>query len=324
MKRFLTITALISTVAVLGGCAGSRPSDQGLPPGGGTGGENRTLTVAWGSDFVFMTTDQAKQYWTDLSDEMHQKFPNVTVNLVPIAGGYNDITNKLSLLYRSPDTAPDIGEIPAGEMGPFVSAGYLRPVDGYLRGMDWWDSFPENVKNETRFDGKYYGVNQGQNTEGLWYNQEIFKKAGIALPWQPKNWDDVLNTAKKIKASVPEVAPMWLSGGTAGGTIGIEYNAGSLLAGSTDPTIRDPHSGKWVVDSPGLRETFKFYQDLGQNGLNAPAAQLLDPNAIVSLPATLKQQNIACPWPWKSPRWWPCEVPAGGQVKVPTLCSCRP
>ena len=32
----------------------------------------------------------------------------------------------------------------------------------------------------------------------------------------------------------------------------------------------------------------------------------------------------ACPWPWKSPRWWPVEVPSGGQMKVPTLCSlCR-
>ena len=32
----------------------------------------------------------------------------------------------------------------------------------------------------------------------------------------------------------------------------------------------------------------------------------------------------ACPWPWQSPHWWPREVPAGGQVEVPTLCSCRP
>ena len=31
-----------------------------------------------------------------------------------------------------------------------------------------------------------------------------------------------------------------------------------------------------------------------------------------------------CPWPWQSPHWWPREVPAGGQVEVPTLCSCRP
>ena len=28
--------------------------------------------------------------------------------------------------------------------------------------------------------------------------------------------------------------------------------------------------------------------------------------------------NTLCPWPWESPHWWPGEVPAGGQVKVPT------
>jgi hypothetical protein len=25
-----------------------------------------------------------------------------------------------------------------------------------------------------------------------------------------------------------------------------------------------------------------------------------------------------CPWPWKSPRWWPGEVPGFGQLEVPT------
>ncbi len=35
-------------------------------------------------------------------------------------------------------------------------------------------------------------------------------------------------------------------------------------------------------------------------------------------------QVIECPWPWQSPHWWPREVPAGGRVEVPTLCSCRP
>jgi hypothetical protein len=33
---------------------------------------------------------------------------------------------------------------------------------------------------------------------------------------------------------------------------------------------------------------------------------------------------VNCPWPCKSPHWWPGEVATGGQVKVPTLCSpCR-
>ena len=39
--------------------------------------------------------------------------------------------------------------------------------------------------------------------------------------------------------------------------------------------------------------------------------------------ATRRAKDV-CPWPWQSPHWWPREVPAGGQVEVPTLCSCRP
>ena len=40
--------------------------------------------------------------------------------------------------------------------------------------------------------------------------------------------------------------------------------------------------------------------------------------------ALLLKWSASCPWPWQSPHWWPREVPAGGQVEVPTLCSCRP
>lgn len=335
-RRLTTSFAAATAIAtIVSGCAGAKPGSEEMPAGGGLEGQ-RTLTVAYGSDFVFLTPELGKKYWEDIGGALEQKFPNVKVEFTPIAGGYNDITNKLSLLYRSPDTAPDIAEVPAGQMGSFVSAGYLRPLDDYLdkEGGQWWASFPENVKAETNFDGKYYGVNQGQNTTGFWYNQEIFKKAGIPLPWQPKTWDDVIATATKIKAAVPGVSPVWLSGGTAAGTIGIQYNAGNMLAGSTDPTIREEDSGKWVVDSAGLRETFQFYKDLGMNGLAAPQAQLLDPNAVVNLPSTLKEQNIAIAvggnWygeSWAKATCGPCWEEAGqimGAAAIPTIHGQEP
>lgn len=334
-KLMTSFASTVTVVAIVSGCAGTQPGSEDLPPGGGTEGE-RTLTVAYGSDFVFLTPELGKQYWEGLGEALEKKFSNVDVRFTPIAGGYNDITNKLSLLYRSPDTAPDIAEVPAGQMGPFVAAGYLRPLDDYLEtdSGEWWNTFPENVKNETKFDGKYYGVNQGQNTTGFWYNKEIFKRAGIPLPWQPKTWDDVLATARQIKGAVPDVSPVWLSGGTAAGTIGIQYNAGNMLAGSSDPTIREEESGKWVVDSAGLRETFQFYKDLGMNGLAAPQAQLLDPNAVVNLPSTLKEQNIAIAvggnWygeSWAKATCGPCWEEAGqimGAAPIPTIRGQEP
>jgi multiple sugar transport system substrate-binding protein len=287
------VALAIAALLLVPACARSAPSTVVVPTyGGGTSG-HRTLTVAYGSDFVFLTSALGTKWWDGVASDFEKKYPNVTVNFVPIPGGYNDIVTKLSLLYRSPSTAPDVAEVPAGEMGPFVSAGYLRPIDNYLGGASWWHSFPANVKDETKFNGHYYGVNHGENTTGFWYNVKIFQRAGIPLPWHPKTWNDVLATARKIHAAVPGVSALWLSGGTAGGTIGIQYNAGNILAGSTNPTIQDPANGKWVVDSPGLRETFQFYKTLGQEGLSAPVSQLLDPNAIVNLPATLQQGNIA-------------------------------
>ena len=54
----------------------------------------------------------------------------------------------------------------------------------------------------------------------------------------------------------------------------------------------------------------------------------LDPDFawIARAPAHCLQQTLmdldkacrACPWPWKSPHWWPGEVPTGGHGEVPT------
>jgi multiple sugar transport system substrate-binding protein len=92
---------------------------------------------------------------------------------------------------------------------------------------------------------------------------------------------------------LPSVTPLWLAGGSAGGTIAIQYNGGNLLAGSTDPTIFDSKTGKWVVDSPGLRETLEFYRTLAQKGLQAPVSELLNPNSVDNVPGLLAKDNTA-------------------------------
>lgn len=52
-----------------------------------------------------------------------------------------------------------------------------------------------------------------------------------------------------------------------------------------------------------------------------------DPSAVPMHPsAEYLTHPVAIKGPGDSWSWcpWPCEVPAGGQMKVPTLCSCRP
>ncbi len=283
--RALSMLAAVATTVGLAACSSS--------PGGSTSNGKIVLKVAYGSQFVFLTPQLAIKWWGTVAREFEKAHPNVTVQFTPIPGGYLDIVNKMSLLFRTPSTAPDVAELPAGQLGEWASSGYLLPLNKYLPSAPYWNDIPTSVQNETLINGKYYGVNHGENTNGLWYNMPMFRKAGLPVPWHPRTWNDIIAAAEKIHAKLPTVTALWLAGGSAGGTIAIQYNGGNLLAGSTNSTIYDAKTGKWVVDSPGLRETLQFYKTLAQRGLQAPVSELLDPNSVDNLPGLLAKNNTA-------------------------------
>ena len=108
----------------------------------------------------------------------------------------------------------------------------------------------------------------------------MLQKAGVALPWTPHNWSDVLAAARAVKAKVPGVAPLWIAAGTSAGPTGVLQGSGALVYASSTPVIYDTNTGKYVTDSPGLREVFQFYKDVYSGGLGAPLSDLFSPKAV--------------------------------------------
>jgi len=320
-RRLGVLAAIASAVSLIAACTGGA---------GSTSSNGKiVLRVAYGSQFVFLTPQLAIRWWGTVAKEFEKAHPNVTVQFTPIPGSYLDIVNKMSLLFRTPSTAPDVAELPVGQLGEWASSGFLLPVNKYLSSASYWSQIPKSVQDETLIGGKYYGVNHGENTNGLWYNMPMFRKAGLPVPWQPRTWADVLAAAAKIHATQPSVTALWLAGGSAGGTIAIQYNGGNLLAGSTNPTIYDSKTGKWVVDSPGLRETLQFYKTLAQKGYQAPLSELLNPNSVDNLPGLLAKDNTAIAVganfyaeSWVKSTCGPCWLAAPrimGATKLPTI-----
>jgi multiple sugar transport system substrate-binding protein len=284
MLRPRTVLAgMLVSVLTLTSCSGGGPS----------GGSGNTIKVAYGSDYVFLTPDLADKWWKKVAADFKASNPGADVQFIPIPGGFSDIVSKLNLLYRNPQTAPDVAELPNDQLGGWVTSGYLHELDDYVGKADWWSRFPDSVKAASTFDGHVYSVNHGENTNALYYNIPMFTKAGLPVPWHPKTWADVLAAAQKIHDTQPDVWPLWLVGGNAGGTSALQFSGGNLLMGASNNTIFDAQSKKWTVDSPGLRETFGFYSDLGKKQLQAPSAQLLDPNAIVNSFKLMADQKAA-------------------------------
>ncbi|WP_325351965.1 extracellular solute-binding protein [Acidisoma sp.] len=291
------------------------------------------VTLAYGSEYVFDTNDFAKKWYDNVKAAFDKKYPEAEVKLVPIPGGYTDIINKLSLLYRSRSTAPDVAQLPTPALGQFQSSGWLLPLDDELATASWWTEFPSAIQSEGRFDGKVYAVSTGENDSQLYYNKAMFKQAGLPEDWHPKTWDDILTAARAIKAKVPGVVPLWLNVGTSSGDNGLLQGTGNLLNGSSDPTIQDA-SGKWVVDSKGLREVLTFVKTMYNEDLGDSLSDLFSPSAV-TVPLTLFQKGklaIAVGSNYYGGNWTkticsPCwaEAPQTiGVVAIPTVSGQAP
>lgn len=291
------------------------------------------VTLAYGSEYVFDTNDFAKKWYANVKAEFDKRYPEAEVKLVPIPGGYTDIINKLSLLYRSKSTAPDVAQLPTPALGQFQSSGWLLPIDDELAHSSWWKEFPSAIQTEGRFDGKVYAISTGENDSQLYYNKAMFKQAGLPEDWQPKTWDDILTAARAIKAKVPGVVPLWLNVGTSSGDNGLLQGTGNLLNGSSDPAIQDAN-GKWVVDSKGLREVLTFVKTMYNEDLGDSFSDLFSPSAV-TVPLALFQKGklaIAVGSNYYGGNWTnticsPCWADAPktiGVVAIPTVSGQAP
>jgi multiple sugar transport system substrate-binding protein len=103
--------------------------------------------------------------------------------------------------------------------------------------------------------------------------------------------------------------------------------AGNLIAGSTNPDMLDPKTGKWVVDSPGLRAMLGFYKSVFSEGLGESAGQAFNPNAAIAVPTDMSKGKIAIAlasnwyigaWALKFASPWPAAPSETEIAPVPT------
>ncbi|MGB8195411.1 MAG: extracellular solute-binding protein [Acidimicrobiales bacterium] len=243
-----------------------------------------TISVAYAANTTFDTTPLGLTWWTGVKKQYEKLYPNVTVNLIAVQGGEPDFLTKLALDYHTTSTAPTLAQFPSTEIALYQSTGYLASLSPFLKNSSWFKQYPKVIQDEGLINGKIYAVSSGENNVGLYYDKAILQKAGIKLPWQPKNWNDIITAAEAIKKAEPKIIPLWVDAGTSAGPNGAGYGILNLLAGSSTPTIQTS-SGKMVVSSPGLLQTLDFFHTMFSKGLGAPTSQLFSPNNAPNIPS---------------------------------------
>jgi multiple sugar transport system substrate-binding protein len=255
----------------------------------------------------FQTEEDGNKFLANVKRDFEAAYPKAKLNLVPISGNLAATVEKMSLAFRNASTAPDVAQINVQYAGLFASSGFLLPLDQFLtpESAPFWDGFPAEVKAHDTVDGKVYAIDEGENVSALFYNVPMLQKAGIAMPWQPKTWADIVDAARKVKAANPGVYPLWLHAGETGAAGAMAQGTGNLVFGSSTPTIFDATSNKWVVDSPGLHEVLDLYKTVFSEGLGVDPSIVLSPTANGAPPELMSKEKLAITLGggWMIPAW---------------------
>ena len=264
----LAVSLLVATsLVVLAGCSSS----------GGDSGKT-TLKIVYEKTDSFTALDTL---FTKIKPEFENAHKGVTVDLQPIAADDADYSTKVALSQQSAATAPDVFYEDTFRLRADAEAGYLLNLDPYVAKWADWSNFNDGAKAAgAGDDGSTYAVPLGTDTRVIWYSNPVLRKAGIAVPWQPKTWDDILAAARKIKAAVPGVVPfnMYAGKGTGEGTVMqgfYELLYGTQLGGNA---LYNQDEKKWVVGSQGFKDSLAFLKTLYDEKLAVTPAEALDAN----------------------------------------------
>ena len=281
----LVATSALTTVAAGASSNHFRPQDS-----------SSNISVLFSNNYVFDTDALANKWWDAIAVQWKKYDPSVTLTELGTGGTDTDEMNKAAVLFRSPSQTPCVIQLPTTYVGEFAGSGYLASLNSFVSGSSapaFWTGMPKGVQEMSTIGGKVYAVNAGNNDSGILYNKVMLKKAGVSLPWVPKNWQQVLSAAEKVKKAEPKVWALWAGAGVGAGPTNILQGIGNLIDGSTNPVMFDTKTNKWVVDSPGLRATLQFYKTVFEDNLNAPTSQLFPSDSVGQPPLLMQKQELA-------------------------------
>jgi multiple sugar transport system substrate-binding protein len=188
MKRWLIAMATFVLVAAACTAGGSGSSDAPSAIDTGSGASHAPVTLQmWGA-----WTGRELQQFNKIFDGFTKKYPWITVNSV---GGVND--QKIIAAINAGNPPDDVLSFTLDSVGQFCASGAWQDLNPYIEqsGFDV-SQFPPSVEAYTTFAGSRCAFPFLTDAQGLYYNTDMFKKAGIADA--PKTLTELQADAKKL------------------------------------------------------------------------------------------------------------------------------
>lgn len=278
------VSGFLAAALVLGSLSGCGVSTDTSGGAGSSGGAAETTSAA-----VAATDDEEQitwMFWDDLNatedlvskgykqviDRFNEQYKGkyycnvVTTNL-------EEYTAKLNALVASGNT-PDVFICnPGPNLTQYVESGAAADLTDILKNQEseWYGNFTDGIFERITYDGKIMAVPTNFAAACVFYNTDIFKKAGVEVP---KTYDELLAACKKIKEA--GYTPISCSAGTAwclsmiAGYLCDREGGPDNLVGVNAGTL-DWTSPTFVDAAKKLKELSQYFQDTAAGDSNDQA-----------------------------------------------------
>lgn len=179
-----------------------------------------------------------------------EKNPNIKVQIVSV--GWEDLNSKIIQLFQAKES-PDIMLTGSRTLKQLVDMGAAENLSPFMKD-DFKSKRVENVLKTAQIDGKQYGIPMAFSSRALYYRTDLIQNP-------PKNWDELLQTAKEVHAKDPKVygfaIPTDLESGTDEILNFIYQNGGRIV----------DKDGKYTLNSKENVETLTYLKKFSDEGL---------------------------------------------------------
>jgi multiple sugar transport system substrate-binding protein len=179
----------------------------------------------------------------------------IQIEVVP----WDNLQQKLTTDISS-GTNADLSIIGTRWLLDYVSQGVVAPLDSYVT-PDFKARFIPTFLTPSVMNGKVYGLPIAASARAMYYNTDVFKKAGYDSA--PKTWADFKTAAEKIKATGGGVFPFGLQGNQIETDVYFYYAMWSYGG----EIVKDGKSG---IGSQAAIDAAKLYKGFIDAGLTEP------------------------------------------------------
>ncbi|MEW6045768.1 MAG: sugar ABC transporter substrate-binding protein [Bacillota bacterium] len=202
-------------------------------------------------EITYYTFSAVPDHLNDL-DEIIKGFEkeNPGIRVKVMTASWNDYFTKLQTMIAT-GTAPDTFELNYENFVGYAKRGHLMPLSDLIRKDPTFDgrAYYPRAYEVFRYGGEQYGLVETFSTVVLFYNRDLFQRAGVAFPTYDWTWADELAAAQKLTNQSQRIWGKWQP---------VQFWEFYKVIAQNGGSIFSPDMRQVVVDSPQNVEALKW------------------------------------------------------------------